>query len=86
MAGKISLKQIQLAVRLGNPLLIARCKLYAALSLIQQGYLRTPKYMIRNIYKFAVDQNDTRLQNMCKGVWAKLKYCYKRKKLKYKEN
>ncbi|XP_035720808.1 uncharacterized protein LOC118441034 isoform X1 [Vespa mandarinia] len=64
MAGKISIKQFQLALHLGNPLLVARCKLYAALSLIQQGYFKTPKHMIKNIYKLAVDQNDTRLQNM----------------------
>ncbi|XP_047344802.1 uncharacterized protein LOC124947125 isoform X2 [Vespa velutina] len=38
MAGKISVKQFQLALHLGNPLLVARCKLYAALSLIQQDH------------------------------------------------
>lgn len=86
MAGKISIKQFQLALRLGNPLLVARCKLYAALSLVQQENLKTPKHVIRDIYKFAMEQNDIRLQNMCKGVWAKLQYCYKRKKLKYKRN
>ncbi|KAK2579711.1 hypothetical protein KPH14_011058 [Odynerus spinipes] len=85
MAGKISIKQFQLALRLGNPLLVARCKLYAALSLIQQNYFKIPKRMIKDTYKFAVAQKDIRLQNMCKGVWAKFEYCYKQKKLKYKK-
>lgn len=79
MAGKISVKQLQLAMRLGDPRLVARCQLYAVLSLIQQGHIKTPRTMIRNIYKFAISENDVRLQNMCLGIWAKLKYCYKMK-------
>ncbi|XP_011866591.1 PREDICTED: uncharacterized protein F58A4.6 [Vollenhovia emeryi] len=76
MAGKISVKQFELALRLNNPLLVARCKLYAALSLIQRGHFTTPMHMIRKIYKFAIKENDVRLQNMCQGVWAKLRYNY----------
>ncbi|XP_066603463.1 uncharacterized protein F58A4.6 [Prorops nasuta] len=79
MAGKISVAQFQLALRLGNPLLVARCNLYTALSLIQQGDLKTPKLVIKKIYKFAIHEKDDRLQNMCKGVWAKLKYCHKKR-------
>lgn len=76
MAGRISVKQFELALRLGDPLLVARCKLYAALSLIQQGQLEIPKKIVRNIYRFSIKQNDVRLQNMCHGIWAKLKYCH----------
>ncbi|XP_033208020.1 uncharacterized protein F58A4.6 isoform X2 [Belonocnema kinseyi] len=74
VAGKISVKQFKLAYRLGDPLLEARCKLYAALSLIQRGDLKTPKRMLRDIYRFGIHEKDVRLQNMCQGVWAKLKY------------
>jgi len=77
MAGKISVKQFELAMRLDNPPLVARCRLYAALSLIQCGHFTKPKYMIRQIYKFALREKDVRLQNMCQGVWAKLRYNYK---------
>lgn len=80
VAGKISLKQFKLAYRLGDPLLVARCKLYAALSLIQRGNLKQPKQMLRDIYRFAVKEKDVRLQNMCNGVWAKLKYYHDRRK------
>ncbi|XP_012523792.1 uncharacterized protein F58A4.6 [Monomorium pharaonis] len=84
MAGKISVKQFELAMRLNNPLLVARCRLYAALSLIQRGHFATPKYMIRKIYKFALRENDVRLQNMCQGVWVKLQYNYKQYRQKKK--
>lgn len=69
-----------MAYRLGDPLLVARCKLYAALSLIQRGNLKQPKQMLRDIYRFAVKEKDVRLQNMCNGVWAKLKYYHDRRK------
>lgn len=85
MAGKISVHQFALALRLGDPLLVARCKLYAALSIIQQGNLRIPRIMIRDIHKFAVHQRDTHLRRMCQGVWAKLKYCYKLRKQRKKQ-
>lgn len=82
MAGKISVRQFELALRLNNPLLIARCRLYSALSLIQRGYFTTPKYMIQRIYKLAIKEKDVRLQNMCQGVWAKLRHNYKQYKQK----
>nr|XP_003700240.1 PREDICTED: uncharacterized protein F58A4.6 [Megachile rotundata] len=84
MAGKISMKQFKLALRLEDPLLVARCKLYAALSLIQRGKLKLPKSIIKNVYQFSLSQNDIRLQKMCQGIWAKLKYCYKIKKERHK--
>lgn len=76
------MRQFELALRLDNPLLIARCRLYAALSLIQRDYFTAPKYMIQRIYKFAIKEKDVRLQNMCQGVWAKLRYNYKQYKQK----
>lgn len=82
VAGKISVKQFKLAYRLGDPLLVARCKLYAALSLIQRGDLKKPKHMLREIYRFGIKKKDVRLQNMCQGVWAKLKYYHSRRQLK----
>ncbi|XP_043268430.1 uncharacterized protein F58A4.6 [Venturia canescens] len=77
MAGKISVHQFTLALKLGDPLLIARCKLYAALSMIQQGNLKIPRIIIQSIFKFALEQKDVLLARMCQGVWSKLRYCYK---------
>ncbi|XP_015127100.1 uncharacterized protein F58A4.6 isoform X2 [Diachasma alloeum] len=76
IAGKISIQQFKLALRLGDPLLVARCKLFAALSLIQQNKLKIPRQIIPEIYNYAVDNKDTHLKKMCQGIWAKLKYHY----------
>lgn len=86
VAGKISVQQFKLSVRLGDPLLVARCKLYAALSLLQQGYLKVTKDMVKDIYKFAVVAKDIRLQRMCQGVWAKLKYCLSQRKVRKRQS
>ncbi|XP_043250507.1 uncharacterized protein F58A4.6 [Colletes gigas] len=80
VARKISTKQFILALRLEDPLMVARCKLYIALSLIQQGQLKISRNIVRSIYKFSIEKNDTRLQNMCLGIWAKLRYCYSMRK------
>ncbi|EFN89412.1 uncharacterized protein F58A4.6 [Harpegnathos saltator] len=85
MAGKISVRQFELALRLDNPLLVARCRLYSALSLIQRGHLRGPQQMIKKIYKFALKEKDEHLQNMCHGIWAKLQYCHKQYKQQRKQ-
>lgn len=71
-------------MRLGDPQLEARCKLYAALSLLQQNYFNISRRMVKEIFEFAVNDKDVRLQRMCLGVWAKLQYLYhqKRKKLR----
>lgn len=85
VAGKISVQQFKLSMRLGDPQLVARCKLYASLSLLQQGYLKVCEHMVKEIFCFAVDEKDIRLQRMCQGVWAKLKYYYSQKKQKAKQ-
>lgn len=68
-------------MRLGDPPLAARCRLYMALSLIQQNKLKVAKKMVMEQYEIAKNYKDFRLQNMCKGVWAKLQYTYKMRKL-----
>ncbi|XP_055844897.1 uncharacterized protein F58A4.6 [Episyrphus balteatus] len=77
-AGKISLRQLQLGLRLGDPFLQARCKLYYSISLIQTGQLRYAKYIIREQYKFARQHKatDSRLVKMCFGIWHRLEYEY----------
>ncbi|XP_012269774.2 uncharacterized protein F58A4.6 [Athalia rosae] len=80
MAGKISIRQLQLALRIGDPLLVARCKLWAALSLLQRGWLKVTKNIVISCYQLAVVEKDVRLQNMCRGIWSKLQYTYKLKR------
>jgi hypothetical protein len=70
------MEQLKLSMQLQDPQLTARCQLYSALSLLQQGHLKITKRMIKNLYEFAINDNDVRLQRMCQGVWAKLRYYY----------
>ncbi|XP_036318732.1 uncharacterized protein F58A4.6-like [Rhagoletis pomonella] len=78
VAGKISLRQLHIGLRVGDPFLQARCKLYYSISLIQTGRLRQAKYIIREQYKFAKKQKevDGRLVKMCQGIWLRLQYEY----------
>lgn len=84
MAGKISLRQLKIGQRLGDPFLQARCKLYYSISLIQTGRLRCAKYLIREQYKFARENKaiDGRLVKMCFGIWRRLQYEYMLKQKK----
>uniref|UniRef100_A0A182PSG5 Uncharacterized protein n=1 Tax=Anopheles epiroticus TaxID=199890 RepID=A0A182PSG5_9DIPT len=77
-AGRISLHQMKLAFRLGDPSLVARCQLYLAISLIQRAEFATAKQIIQRVYRSERKQTEpeTRLLKMCQGIWAKLRYEY----------
>lgn len=80
MAGKISLHQFKLALRLDDPNIQARCRLFMSLSCIQQGRLTIARRIVSNEYRIAKNAIvvDQRLVKMCLGIWAKLKYEWKR--------
>ncbi|BES98584.1 Hypothetical protein NTJ_11400 [Nesidiocoris tenuis] len=83
IAGKISAQQFRLAMRLGDPFLQSRCRLYMALSLIQLKKFKLAKRLVLNEYRFAKSNaiQDSRLVSMCLGIWAKLRYDSSRWKL-----
>lgn len=76
IAGRISVKQFSIALNLGDPMTVARCKLYLALSLVQRGHLVPARRIIEQQYYLAQSAPvlDTQLISMCLGIWAKLKY------------
>lgn len=76
------MQQLNLGMRLGDPYLQSRCKLFYSISLIQRGHLRAAKYIIRQQYVFALkeEENDIRLLNMCKGIWLRLQHEYQQRK------
>lgn len=88
MAGRISFRQFDLALRLGDPSTVARCKLYIALSLIQTFRFKYARKIIETQHQLAVNSTcpDTRLVRMCRGVWSKLRYersrYFEKKKMK----
>lgn len=65
-----------LALRMDDPNVVARCRLYFSLSLIQKRYYKIARNIIYNEYKAAKNAVvvDTRLVKMCEGIWSKLKY------------
>nr|XP_016923241.1 uncharacterized protein F58A4.6 isoform X1 [Drosophila suzukii]XP_016923242.1 uncharacterized protein F58A4.6 isoform X1 [Drosophila suzukii] len=83
-AGKISLQQLKIGMRLGDPFLQARCKLYFSISLIQRGQLRAAKHLIREQYAFARRnvEKDVRLVRMCLGIWQRLSYEYEQRRMR----
>jgi hypothetical protein len=87
-AGRISVKQFSIALSLGDPMTVARCKLYLALSLVQRGNLVPARRIIEQQYHLArfAPVLDAQLISMCLGIWAKLKYeHHKRKEQKGKK-
>ncbi|CAE1255450.1 unnamed protein product [Acanthosepion pharaonis] len=83
-AGKIALRQLKIAFMICDPLIAARCYLYIALSLMQRGYLKKSKLIIRKQYSFAKDHfiKDYRLIAMCRGLWSRLQFMYYLHRLK----
>ncbi|KAG8238023.1 hypothetical protein J437_LFUL014991 [Ladona fulva] len=80
IAGRISVHQFKIALRLGDLHTVSRCRLYLALSLMQRGKLKSAKNIIYNEYTKAKQMPeaaiDVRLLRMCQGLWAKLNYSY----------
>lgn len=76
IAGRISLNQLCLAFRIGDPMTTAQCYLYLSISLIQQHKFKAAKRLIKEQYRFALAQHEKSkfLINMCLGIWNKLRY------------
>ncbi|XP_033646822.1 uncharacterized protein LOC117306328 [Asterias rubens] len=82
-AGRVALRQLYLAERMEDPILKARCLLYIALSLMQRGKLFRAKQLVRQQFKFATSRlqcSDSRLVNMCRGIWHHLRHHYAKRK------
>uniref|UniRef100_A0A336M7H9 CSON013206 protein n=2 Tax=Culicoides sonorensis TaxID=179676 RepID=A0A336M7H9_CULSO len=79
IAGKISIHQMKLAMRIGDPITIARCKLYLSISLIQKNLFKAARMLIIEQYRFALTQKESNraLLNMCLGIWNKMRYMKK---------
>lgn len=79
VAGKISFHQWSLALKMNDPNIVARCRLYFSLSLIQKGHYKLARDIIQQEYTNANNATipDTRLLKMCQGIWSKLQYEHK---------
>lgn len=81
IAGKISLQQMKLALRLGDPGIISRCLLYLSISLIQKHKFKVAQRIVKAQYELARQNEDIRLTKMCLGIWSKLQYTHKMSRL-----
>ncbi|CAH3123580.1 unnamed protein product [Porites lobata] len=82
-AGQISQHQFLVAMRLGNPILAAQCKVFAAMSLIQRGRLKMASKVIREQYHLALNGlKDEKLLSSCKAAWIRIQYIRKQRKEK----
>lgn len=81
MAGRISVTQFRIALKLGDPQTVSRCRLFYALSLIQRGRLKLARKIVENEHRNALNVHvgDRRLRRMCCGIWAKLQYEWENK-------
>ncbi|KAK6102547.1 hypothetical protein QQG55_8915 [Brugia pahangi] len=69
----ISYNQLQLAISIGDPVLISRCKLYISISLMQTKKYRAAAKIIRRQYSVAKALKNQFLFHCCEGVWMKLR-------------
>jgi len=76
VAGKISSRQFEIALRLGDPFMAVRCYLFVALSLIQKERFKKASRIVNCIRSWSsspvVADQDPRLFRMCEGIRRKL--------------
>jgi len=77
-AGDNAFRQMKIALRSSDPYVLNKCWLFVAMSLMQQGQLQKSKYIIYQIHN-SVKEHDPVLSRMCKGIWARLQYTWKKK-------
>ncbi|CAB4039528.1 Hypothetical predicted protein [Paramuricea clavata] len=83
VAWELSLKQLYIAIKIGEPALAAHCKLFMSISLMQRGHYSAASKIIRSVSRSIV--NDKRLQerrliNCCKAAKVRLKYIRQERK------
>uniref|UniRef100_A0A1I8B748 PH domain-containing protein n=1 Tax=Meloidogyne hapla TaxID=6305 RepID=A0A1I8B748_MELHA len=72
---RVSIRQLQIAQTLGDPISIARCYLYISLGLAQNGHFKKAISTVRGIWKENVDfLHSEFLKNCTLGVWMTIKW------------
>ena len=81
-AGKNAYKQMAIALRSPDPLIIYKCWLFVAMSLMQQKQLKKSRIIIQTVHQNVKSiHQDKTLICMCKGIWARLKHTWKYSRL-----
>jgi adenylate cyclase class IV len=83
-AGENAQKQLIVATKFGDPMVVAKCWLFVAMSLMQQKIFYNAKIIVRNVYAHCRHKSMKNLVGtgklvvMCRGIWARL--CYEASK------
>ena len=76
-AGQNAFKQMKIALRSEDPLVLCKCWLFVAMSYMQQKRLNEARAVISTVFIYVKSgHNDKTLIAMCKGIWARLQYVW----------
>ena len=84
-AGHNAMHQLKLALTSRNPEVILKCWLFIAMSSIQQRNFGLARNLIENVFAVSKEREFTKLCNMCKGIWSRLKFERKQARKKMRE-
>jgi len=79
-AGANAMKQLLVAMRSGDKTVVVKCWLFLGQSLLQQGQFSDAATILRRAWRechvppLALLNSTAKLLNMCRGIWARLKY------------
>ena len=79
-AGTNAMKQLMVAMRCGDQTVVSRCWLFIGQSLLHQGQFGQAARVVRFVWRcchqppLALLSYTTKLLNMCRGVWARLRH------------
>jgi len=79
-AGTNARKQLLVAMRCGDQTVVSKCWLFIGQSLLQQGHYREASRVLRMVWSvchrppLALLSSTTKLLNMCRGIWARLRH------------
>ncbi|XP_014675404.1 PREDICTED: uncharacterized protein F58A4.6-like isoform X2 [Priapulus caudatus] len=77
IAGQLSMRQLRIAVEMGDDVTCARCMVYLAISCMQQWKLRQARDIVRRQWKLGKRMHDRQLSAMCIGVWSRLRFVWR---------
>jgi len=87
-AGTNAMKQLLVAMRSGDKTVMVKCWLFMGQSLLQQGQFNEAAKILRSVWSIchlpplSLLTSTSKLLNMCRGIWARLKH--EREKVKSK--
>ena len=79
-AGTNARKQLMVAMRCGDQSVVIKCWLFIGQSLLQQGQFSEASRVLRMVWRvchrppLALLSSSTKLLNMCRGIWARLRH------------